>query len=51
MDTCIQAFCDMESVYSYEGSYEVNALIVAREITGISSIRPAAAALSKASRL
>lgn len=46
-----KAFCDMESVYSYEGSYEVNALIVAREITGISSIRPAAAALSKASRL
>ncbi|KAL6604052.1 hypothetical protein ACP70R_044413 [Stipagrostis hirtigluma subsp. patula] len=36
-----KAFCDMESVYSYEGSYDVNALIVAREITGISSIRPA----------
>ncbi|KAK3133036.1 hypothetical protein QOZ80_6AG0531200 [Eleusine coracana subsp. coracana] len=36
-----KAFCDMESVYSYEGSYDVNALIVAREVTGISSIRPA----------
>jgi acyl-CoA oxidase len=36
----VQAFCDMESVYSYEGSYDVNALIAAREITGISSIRP-----------
>ncbi|CAD6224502.1 unnamed protein product [Miscanthus lutarioriparius] len=35
-----KAFCDMESVYSYEGSYDVNALIAAGEITGISSIRP-----------
>ncbi|OEL23974.1 Acyl-coenzyme A oxidase 4, peroxisomal [Dichanthelium oligosanthes] len=35
-----KAFCDMETVYTYEGSYEVNALIVARDITGISSIRP-----------
>ena len=35
-----KAFCDMETVYTYEGSYDVNALIVAREITGISSIRP-----------
>ncbi|RCV21680.1 hypothetical protein SETIT_4G156800v2 [Setaria italica] len=35
-----KAFCDMETVYTYEGSYEINALIVAREITGISSIRP-----------
>ncbi|EAZ00845.1 hypothetical protein OsI_22876 [Oryza sativa Indica Group] len=36
-----KAFCDMESLYTYEGSYEVNALIVARDITGIASIRPA----------
>jgi acyl-CoA oxidase len=36
----MQAFCDMESVYSYEGSYHVNTLIAAREITGISGIRP-----------
>ena len=40
MHKCMQAFCDLETVYTYEGSYEVNALIVAREITGISSIRP-----------
>jgi len=33
-----KAFCDMETVHI--SSYEVNALIVAREITGISSIRP-----------
>ncbi|KAF0904625.1 hypothetical protein E2562_035924 [Oryza meyeriana var. granulata] len=36
-----KAFCDMESICTYEGSYDVNALIVAREITGISSVRPA----------
>ncbi|KAL6594795.1 hypothetical protein ACP70R_048244 [Stipagrostis hirtigluma subsp. patula] len=35
-----KAFCDMETVYTYDGSYEINTLIVAREITGISSIRP-----------
>ena len=41
----MQAFCDMETVYTYEGSYDVNALIVAREITGISSIRPTSSRL------
>lgn len=30
----------MESIYTYEGSYEVNVLVAAREITGIASIRP-----------
>uniref|UniRef100_A0A0E0LVQ7 Uncharacterized protein n=1 Tax=Oryza punctata TaxID=4537 RepID=A0A0E0LVQ7_ORYPU len=35
-----KAFCDMESIYTYEGSYEVNVLVVAREITGIASIKP-----------
>ena len=35
-----KAFCDMESIYTYEGSYEVNVLVAAREITGIASIRP-----------
>ncbi|TVU09032.1 hypothetical protein EJB05_42472, partial [Eragrostis curvula] len=35
-----KAFCDMETVYTYEGSYEINTLIAAREITGVSSIRP-----------
>ncbi len=28
-------FADAESTYTYEGSHEVNALIVGREITGL----------------
>ena len=27
--------CDLEAVFTYEGTYEINALIVGREITGI----------------
>jgi glutaryl-CoA dehydrogenase len=27
--------CDLEAVYTYEGTWEVNALVVGREITGI----------------
>jgi glutaryl-CoA dehydrogenase len=30
-------FADAEAIYSYEGTYEVNALIVGRAITGISA--------------
>ncbi|KAJ3683206.1 hypothetical protein LUZ60_013433 [Juncus effusus] len=43
-----KAFCDMEPIYSYEGTYEVNCLITRREITGISSFKPY---LANASRL
>ncbi|KAI8108233.1 hypothetical protein M9434_006262 [Picochlorum sp. BPE23] len=35
-----KAFCDCEAYYSYEGTYEVNSLVVGRGITGISAIRP-----------
>ena len=28
-------FCDAEAVYSYEGTHEMNTLIVGRHITGI----------------
>ncbi|KAI3435869.1 hypothetical protein D9Q98_001927 [Chlorella vulgaris] len=35
-----KAFCDLEAYYSYEGTYEVNALVAARGATGISSIKP-----------
>jgi glutaryl-CoA dehydrogenase len=28
-------FADMEAVYTYEGSNEINMLVVGREITGI----------------
>ncbi|XP_008789116.2 acyl-coenzyme A oxidase 4, peroxisomal-like isoform X1 [Phoenix dactylifera] len=44
-----KAFCDMEPVFSYEGTYDINSLVTAREITGIASFKPAV--LGKASRL
>jgi glutaryl-CoA dehydrogenase len=31
-------FADMEAVYTYEGTNEINTLVVGREITGISAI-------------
>ncbi|KAL9425987.1 hypothetical protein AB3S75_032871 [Citrus x aurantiifolia] len=36
-----KAFCDLEPIYTYEGSYEINNLIAAREITGFASFKPA----------
>ncbi|KAH9736602.1 Acyl-coenzyme A oxidase 4 (peroxisomal) [Citrus sinensis] len=36
-----KAFCDLESIHTYEGSYEINNLIAAREITGFASFKPA----------
>eukprot|EP00245_Coleochaete_scutata_P003418 TRINITY_DN15035_c0_g1_i1.p1 TRINITY_DN15035_c0_g1~~TRINITY_DN15035_c0_g1_i1.p1 ORF type:complete len:447 (+),score=75.88 TRINITY_DN15035_c0_g1_i1:112-1452(+) len=34
-----KAFCDLEPIYTYEGTYEVNALVTGREVTGISGIK------------
>ena len=34
-----RAFSDAEAVYSYEGSYEINTLVVGRAITGISAFQ------------
>eukprot|EP00899_Mesostigma_viride_P025980 jgi/Mesvir1/6567/Mv16824-RA.1 len=36
-----KAFADLEAIYSYEGTYDVNALVVGRELTGIAAIKPA----------
>lgn len=44
-----QAFCDLEPIFSYEGTYDINSLVTAREITGFASFKPAV--LGKASRL
>nr|XP_010920826.1 acyl-coenzyme A oxidase 4, peroxisomal [Elaeis guineensis] len=44
-----KAFCDLEPIFSYEGTYDINCLVTAREITGFASFKPAA--LGKASRL
>ena len=30
----MKAFLDMEAIYTYEGTYEINSLIVGRFITG-----------------
>ncbi|CAI5467018.1 unnamed protein product [Closterium sp. Yama58-4] len=32
-------FCDLEPIYTYEGTYDVNALVTGREVTGIASIK------------
>jgi glutaryl-CoA dehydrogenase len=31
-------FADAEAIYTYEGSYEINTLIVGRALTGLSAI-------------
>ncbi|PSC71354.1 Acyl-coenzyme A oxidase peroxisomal [Micractinium conductrix] len=33
-------FCDLEAYFSYEGTYEINALVAGRGATGISAIKP-----------
>jgi alkylation response protein AidB-like acyl-CoA dehydrogenase len=47
-----KAFCDLEALYTYEGTYEINALVCGRFLTGIAAFkapggsgRPAAAKL------
>lgn len=42
-----KAFCDLEPIYSYEGTYDINSLVTGREITGIASFKPAAVAKSR----
>ena len=34
-----KTFCDMEAYYTYEGTYEVNALVVGREATKLAAFR------------
>ncbi|CAN0879697.1 Acyl-coenzyme A oxidase 4, peroxisomal [Linum grandiflorum] len=46
-----KAFCDLEPIYTYEGTYDINSLVTAREVTGIASFKPAPSALIKQSRL
>lgn len=40
-------FCDMESTYTYEGTYDINSLIAGRMITGLNAISPPQGAASK----
>ena len=32
-----RTFCDAEALYSYEGSHEINTLVVGRAVTGLSA--------------
>lgn len=34
-----KTFCDMEAYYTYEGTYEVNTLVVGRDATKIAAFR------------
>ncbi|KAK1693145.1 hypothetical protein QYE76_009842 [Lolium multiflorum] len=36
-----KAFCYLEPIFTYEGTYDINALVTGREITGIASFKPA----------
>uniref|UniRef100_A0ACD5W5B6 Uncharacterized protein n=1 Tax=Avena sativa TaxID=4498 RepID=A0ACD5W5B6_AVESA len=42
-----KAFCDLEPIFTYEGTYDINALVTGREITGIASFKPAALAKAR----
>lgn len=35
----MKAMMDMEAIYTYEGTYEVNTLVAGREITGIAAFK------------
>ena len=35
----MKAFADMEVLYTYEGTYDVNSLIAGRELTGLNSFK------------
>jgi len=35
----MRAHCDIEAVYTYEGTYDINALVAGREITGIAAFK------------
>jgi hypothetical protein len=46
----LQAFCDVEAFYTYEGTYDVNVLVAGRGITGIPAIKASAKPKSSAKK-
>ncbi|XP_028550832.1 acyl-coenzyme A oxidase 4, peroxisomal-like [Dendrobium catenatum] len=44
-----KAFCDLEAIFTYDGTYEITSMVTGREITGFASFKPVL--LAKASRL
>ncbi|KAF4379106.1 hypothetical protein F8388_022193 [Cannabis sativa] len=41
-ETVAKAFCDLEPIYTFEGTYDINSLVTGREITGFASFKPSA---------
>ncbi|KAI4331583.1 hypothetical protein MLD38_029760 [Melastoma candidum] len=39
------AFCDLEPIYTYEGTYDINTLVTGREVTGLASFKPAVSSM------
>jgi acyl-CoA oxidase len=35
----IKALIDMEAIYTYEGTYDINTMVVGRELTGIAAFK------------
>ena len=35
----MKAFIDMEGVYTYEGTYDINTMVAGRELTGIAAFK------------
>ena len=35
----MKALADMEAIYTYEGTYDINTLVTGRELTGLSAFR------------
>ena len=35
----MRAFCDIEAIFTYEGSYDINSLVAGRELTGYSAFK------------
>ena len=36
---CMRALLDAEAIYTYEGTYDINCLVAARELTGIAAFK------------
>lgn len=35
----MKAFVDMEAIYTYEGTYDINTMVAARELTGVAAFK------------
>lgn len=38
---CMKAHADIEALYTYEGTYDINTMVAARELTGIAAFKVA----------